>query len=47
MLNFIPNIGSVVATILPFLLSLLQFGGIGRPIVVLGLLTLVQIGMVV
>ncbi len=45
MLNFIPNIGSVVATILPFLLSLLQFGGIGRPIVVLGLLTLVQIGM--
>ncbi|MDH3251821.1 MAG: AI-2E family transporter [Ignavibacteria bacterium] len=44
-LNFIPNIGSVVATILPFLLSLLQFDGIGRPILVLALLSLVQVGM--
>lgn len=42
LLNFIPNIGSFVAIILPFFLSLLQFDTLTIPIVALILMQLVQ-----
>ena len=45
LLNFIPNVGSIVATILPFFLSLLQFEAFTIPILVLVLLGGVQVTM--
>ncbi len=45
LLNFIPNIGSVVATLLPFLLSALQFETWTVPLLVLALLGTVQVLM--
>ncbi len=45
LLNFIPNIGSVVATLLPFLLASLQFETWTVPFLVLALLGSVQILM--
>ncbi len=42
LLNFIPNIGSIVAAILPFLISLVQFETITQPLLVLALLIVVQ-----
>jgi predicted PurR-regulated permease PerM len=43
LLNFIPNLGSLIAIILPFTLSLLQFENLGNPIVVLMLLSGAQL----
>jgi len=45
LLNFIPNIGSLLAVFLPFLLSLLQFDTLTRPILALVLMETVQIVM--
>lgn len=45
LLNFIPNVGSMLAVILPFLLSLLQFDGWMLPIVIFISLGAVQILM--
>ena len=45
LLNFIPNIGSLLAVFLPFLLSLLQFDTLTRPILALILMETVQIVM--
>ncbi|NNE48510.1 MAG: AI-2E family transporter [Rhodothermales bacterium] len=45
LLNFIPNIGSVISTLLPFFLSLLQFETLTIPVLVLVLLGIVQISM--
>jgi AI-2 transport protein TqsA len=42
LMNFIPNIGSLVATLFPVLLAFLQFDSITRPIVVLILLVVEQ-----
>ena len=42
LLNFIPNIGSMVAVILPFLLSLLQFETLTIPLIALVLMQIVQ-----
>jgi predicted PurR-regulated permease PerM len=41
-LNFIPNIGSIVATALPSLVALLQFDTLGRFFIVLGGIAVVQ-----
>ncbi len=43
--NFVPNVGSMVSIILPFLLSLLQFDGLMIPLVTLILLVAVQVLM--
>lgn len=40
--NFIPYIGSLVAVILPILMSLIQFGTLGKPLLLLALLSVVQ-----
>ncbi len=45
LLNFVPNIGSIMATILPFLISLLQFESAFMPVLVLVLVGGVQIVM--
>ncbi|MFQ5568927.1 MAG: AI-2E family transporter [Rhodothermales bacterium] len=45
LLNFIPNIGSLVAVFFPFLLSLLQFDTLTRPVFVIVLLVSVQMVM--
>lgn len=45
LLNFIPNIGSLMAVIFPFLLSLLQFDTLTRPILAFVLMETVQIVM--
>ena len=45
LLNFIPNIGSLLSVFLPFLLSLLQFDTLTRPILALVLMETVQIVM--
>ena len=45
LLNFIPNIGSLLSVVLPFLLSLLQFDTLTRPIIALVLMEVVQIVM--
>lgn len=42
MLNYIPNVGSIIAVIPPVLIALLQFDSLVEPIVVLALLTTVQ-----
>ena len=41
-LNFIPNVGSIIATILPFLMAVIQFSTFFEPLIVLVLLTVVQ-----
>ncbi|GJQ60780.1 MAG: hypothetical protein SCALA701_35810 [Candidatus Scalindua sp.] len=45
LLNFIPNVGSIVASILPFILSLLQFDTVVAPILVILLLGTIQVLM--
>lgn len=45
LLNFIPNIGSIIATILPFVASLLQFDTLAIPLLVLILLGSIQMLM--
>ncbi len=45
LLNYIPNIGSLLSVFLPFLLSLLQFDTLTRPILALVLMETVQIVM--
>jgi AI-2 transport protein TqsA len=42
LMNFIPNIGSLVATLFPVLLAFLQFDSITRPLIVLVLLVVEQ-----
>lgn len=41
-LNFIPNIGSIIATILPVLMAFLQFSTLLEPLIVLAMLTAIQ-----
>ena len=43
LLNFIPNIGSLIATVPPVAVTLFQFGSFGRAILVAILLTMVQL----
>lgn len=45
LLNYIPTVGSIVATILPVVFALLQFEGVGRAAAVLGGLGGIQIAM--
>jgi AI-2 transport protein TqsA len=45
LLNFIPNIGSMIAVALPVILSFVQFDTPGRPLLVLILLATIQAGM--
>ena len=45
LLNFIPNIGSMVAVVMPTLLSLLQFPTLTIPLIAAGLMWLVQMVM--
>lgn len=45
LLNFIPNIGSMMSILMPFLLSLLQFDGWVLPVVALILLAAIQVLM--
>jgi len=45
LLNFIPNIGSIIAVLFPIALAFLQFDTPGRPLLVLILLTSVQFVM--
>jgi AI-2 transport protein TqsA len=45
LLNFIPSLGSLVAIIFPFTLSLLQFDSLERPLLVLILLSSMQMVM--
>lgn len=45
LLHFIPNIGSIIAVLFPFILSLLQFDALGRPVLILILLTTVQMAI--
>ncbi|MCA9563951.1 MAG: AI-2E family transporter [Myxococcales bacterium] len=42
LLNYIPNVGSAIAAILPIVLSLLQFDGLGRPLAVAATLIGIQ-----
>ena len=41
-LNFIPNVGSIIATILPVIMAFVQFSTALEPLVVLVLLTIIQ-----
>ena len=41
-LNFIPNVGSIIATILPVLMAFIQFTSIFEPLIVLAMLTTIQ-----
>ena len=41
-LNFIPNVGSIIATILPVMMSFIQFSTLLEPLIVLTLLTVIQ-----
>ena len=43
LLNFIPNLGSIVATLLPVTLALLQFDTLAQPLIVLVLLGITQV----
>ena len=45
LLNFIPNVGSIISTLLPWLLALLQFNDPVQPIIVLVLLASIQVTM--
>ncbi|MCU7499670.1 MAG: AI-2E family transporter [Ignavibacteria bacterium] len=40
--NFIPNIGSLIATVLPALMTLVQFGSIGYALIVAGILVVLH-----
>ncbi len=42
MLNFIPNVGSIIATILPVVMAFIQYSTLLEPVLVLGLLTAIQ-----
>ena len=42
MLNFIPNVGSIIATILPVVMAFIQYSTLLEPMLVLGLLTAIQ-----
>jgi len=42
MLNYIPNIGSLVASIPPIAIALFQFGSIGKTLVVAAVITIIQ-----
>lgn len=42
MLNFIPNVGSIIATILPVIMAFVQYSTLLEPMIVLGLLTAIQ-----
>ena len=44
-LNFIPNIGSLIATVPPVAMALFQFGSVSRALLVAGVLTLLQMGV--
>ncbi len=44
-LNFIPNIGALIATIPPVGIALFHFGSIGRPLVAAGVLILIHAGV--
>ena len=41
-LNFIPNIGSIIAIILPTVMTLIQYESIGYTVLVAGVITIVQ-----
>lgn len=41
-LNFIPNIGSIIAIILPTVMTLIQYESVGYTVLVAGIITLVQ-----
>ena len=41
-LNFIPNVGSIIATILPVMMAFIQFSTLLEPLIVLALLTMIQ-----
>jgi len=43
LLNFIPSIGSVIATVFPVMIALLQFESLWIPLAIVGLLLLIQI----
>lgn len=43
LLNFIPTFGSMIATVLPFLLALVQFTGWGQPLLVLLIPSTIQV----
>ena len=43
LLNFIPNIGSMIAVMPPVLLALVQFDGLARPVTLLAALTTIQV----
>ncbi len=45
LLNYIPNFGSMIATLLPVSLAMLQFGSFGEPLAVFVLLTVMQVVM--
>ncbi len=45
LLNFIPNLGSIVATVLPCLQSMIQFGDLSRPLWILFTLSFLQMVM--
>lgn len=45
LLNFIPNLGSMLAIVFPFLLSLLQFDTLLQPVVALILMGAIQVSM--
>jgi predicted PurR-regulated permease PerM len=38
LLNFIPNVGSLIATVFPVIIALLQFDSIGRPLLLLAII---------
>jgi AI-2 transport protein TqsA len=44
-LNYIPNIGSIISVILPALLVIIQFGSLGLFVIITGLLVVVQVGV--
>jgi predicted PurR-regulated permease PerM len=44
-LNFIPNIGSLIATVPPVAMALFQFGSLSHSLLVAGVLTLLQLGV--
>ncbi len=43
LLNFIPNIGSLIATLFPALFCLLQFGDIGMALLTLAIISIIQV----
>jgi predicted PurR-regulated permease PerM len=45
LLNFIPTLGPIAAVILPFILSLVQFNSLLLPLIILGCLTILHVGV--